>query len=361
MVDKKLPGLDGLRAVALLLVLLFHQFVLPVGWVGVQIFFVLSGYLITRLLDRAKSQPLGRYLRDFYGRRALRIFPLYYTAIALLALATVHGSRLAGVREGLPYAATYSYNFWYATKGQGLSMLLTHFWTLCVEEQFYLVWPFLIFLLPRRRVAPFLLALVVAGPALRAIGLHFLLRPGASQLNDPYIALDVLTSSQLDAFATGAFVALFPPGGAPRALAAGSLLGLGVGSALVVHAGLPWLSFGYPIGMSAGYAFLWGYSLINGLSALLIDCLAHRKFLPGLFEARPLAYLGRISYGMYVIHYPAQQLVDKAVPHAPIPTRIALQIAITVALATASFYLWETRFLRLKDRWFKSVTAVPDS
>jgi peptidoglycan/LPS O-acetylase OafA/YrhL len=357
--DKKLPGLDGLRAVAVALVLLFHQYVLPVGWVGVQIFFVLSGYLITRLLERARAQSLGGYLRQFYGRRALRIFPLYYAVIALFSLAALRGSKLEGLREGLPYAATYTYNFWYATHARGYSMLITHFWTLCVEEQFYLVWPFLIYFTPPRARKALLLAIIAAGPLLRAAGAWYLSRPGATQLFDANVALDVLTPTQLDAFAAGAFVALYPPQRAMPALALGSFVWLAAGIGLIVHNGLPWASFGYPIGMGAGFGFLWGYSLINACSALLIDCLVRRKFLPGLFEARPLAYLGRISYGLYVIHYPVQEIVDKALPHARVSLRIAVQVAITVALASVSFHFWEAPFLRLKDRWFKGLAPVP--
>jgi peptidoglycan/LPS O-acetylase OafA/YrhL len=99
--------------------------------------------------------------------------------------------------------------------------------------------------------------------------------------------------------------------------------------------------------------------LINACSALLIDCLVRRKFMPGLFEARPLAYLGRISYGLYVIHYPVQEIVDKALPHARVSLRIAVQVAITVALASVSFHFWEAPFLCLKDRWFKGLAPVP--
>jgi peptidoglycan/LPS O-acetylase OafA/YrhL len=157
----------------------------------------------------------------------------------------------------------------------------------------------------------------------------------------------------------GALAALFPIGGAPRALALGTLVWLAAGGALVVHAGLPWASLGYPIGMGRGYAYLWGYTLVNGLSALLIDCLAHRKILPSVFEARPLAYLGRISYGLYVIHYPMQQVIERALPHARFSLRLGLQVAFTVALASLSFHFWESPFLRLKDRWFKGLAPLP--
>jgi len=95
----KLAGLDGLRAVAVLLVVVFHDELLEFGWVGVQTFFALSGYLITGLLYRARDVPLGSYLKDFYGRRALRIFPLYYVVIAMLGALDEAGAALPEVRQ----------------------------------------------------------------------------------------------------------------------------------------------------------------------------------------------------------------------------------------------------------------------
>ncbi len=353
----KLPGLDGLRAIAVGLVLLFHRFLLPVGWLGVQVFFVLSGYLITRILVQSKEQPFVRYLRNFYGRRALRIFPLYYGVIALLGLATAAGVHLAGVREGLPFAATYTYNFWYATKATDFSPYITHFWTLCVEEQFYLLWPFAIFLCPAPRLKQFFMAVVLLGPVLRVIGAWWLSRPGATVLFDPSVALDVLTSTHLDAFATGGFFALFPVPGARRALLIGGAVWLAAGAALMITHHLPKTSLGYPIGMGFGYAYLWGYSLINVLSGLLIDCLINRRLFPALFEARPLAYLGRISYGLYVLHYPLQALTDAALPHSSISVRLPVHVLLTVAFASASFHFWETPFLAFKNRWFRTAPA----
>ncbi len=205
-----------------------------------------------------------------------------------------------------------------------------------------------------------LIAILALGPVFRALGAWYLLRPGASQLFDPHVALDVLTSSQLDAFAAGALVALFPVGrAAPRSTALGGLLWLALGALFVTREHLPLLSLGYPIGMASGGRYLWGYSLINGCSALLIDCLTQRRVFPRLFEARPLAYLGRISYGLYVIHYPMQAVVDHVLPHARVSLRIGVQAALTVLLASLSYHLWEAPFLRFKDRWFRSLARVP--
>jgi len=345
----KLPGLDGLRALAVLLVVVCHQYVLSLGWVGVQIFFVLSGYLINRLLVRDREQPLGSYLRDFYGRRALRIFPLYYAVLAVLLLASMSRVRMVGVREALPFAATYTYNFWYAAHGT-VSYLLTHFWSLCVEEQFYLVWPFVIYLCPPRFIRQLLMAVILASPVVRAMMVRWL----ATHLHgsDRFIALDVVTPTHFDAFAIGAYASLFPLSRYRWGLlAAGSVLTI-AGLVIVIKDHLPWDSAGYPLGMRAGYAFVWGYSLINVCAVLLITCLANRRFFPALFESRPLTYLGRISYGLYVLHYPVQWIVAKALSGRPVFMQIALQLPVTIALAALSYRYWESPFLALKDRWF---------
>jgi peptidoglycan/LPS O-acetylase OafA/YrhL len=352
--DKKLPGLEGLRAIAVMLVVLCHQYVLTAGWMGVQIFFVLSGYLITGLLVRARDQPLRTYLSGFYGRRALRIFPLYYAVLALLVALSMAHLRLNGLREGLPFAATYTYNFWYASKATSVSYLLTHFWSLCVEEQFYLVWPFVIYLCPPRFTRRLLVTVIVMGPFVRAVLARMLAAHGATHLGDRFVALDVLSPTHFDAFAVGAYASLYPLGGSRRGLLVSwGLLAAG-GLFLMVKDHLPWASVGYPLGIPAGYAFIWGYTLINICSAFLIDCLAYGKFLPRLFESRPLTYLGKISYGLYVLHYPVQWFVDKALPGRTVLVDIAVQAVITVALASLSYHFWEARFLVLKDRWFPS-------
>jgi peptidoglycan/LPS O-acetylase OafA/YrhL len=349
---KQLPGLDGLRALSVAVVVLFHQYVFEFGWIGVQVFFVISGYLISRLLNRARDQELGPYLRGFYGRRALRIFPLYYTVLAALAVIAFSSQREPTLRQSLPYAATYTYNFWYATGASGYSYLITHFWTLCVEEQFYLVWPFVIYFCPERHLRRLFLGLVALGPVVRLVLSALLSRPGVTHLGDWHVAMQVLTPTHVDAFAMGALVSFTPSPPSRRWLAASAAVFFGAGAILVVTQHLSVRSFGYPMGMGPGHAYLWGYTLANLCSALLIVAITRRQIFPSFFEARPLAYLGKISYGLYALHYPVQSFVERALPHGSFRARLGLQALLTVALASASYHLWESRFLAFKDRWF---------
>jgi peptidoglycan/LPS O-acetylase OafA/YrhL len=363
----KLPGLDGLRALAVLAVFAFHFGALPFGWVGVQAFFVLSGFLITQLLRQNTSTPLGHYLWTFYGRRALRIFPLFFVVLAAFYLACQVGMEAHGLREGLPYAATYIYNWYHATSAFVHSKLITHSWSLCVEEQFYLLWPFVVYFCSTARLRTVLICVMLLGPLVRGAEwwafTHF---PNAF-LDAPELALYVVTPTHMDAFATGAFVAVFYRGGGRLPLAATALALLVAGVAIVQLSAVPaaaWASLGFPIGMLPAYGFIWAYSLLNIGSAFLIRCLVRREFFPSFFDNPVLRYIGKVSYGFYILHFPVQSLVAKAAPHLASWLQLSLQLVITMALASLSFHLFESPVLALKDRWFPThrldTTSTPE-
>jgi peptidoglycan/LPS O-acetylase OafA/YrhL len=352
--------LDGVRTLAVLLVALFHQEVCPFGWIGVQIFFVLSGFLITRILVQARGAPFGVYLRNFYGRRSLRIFPLYFSVVALLAVGVAAGLSLPGVREGLVYAATYTYNLFHATSQFKHSRIISHFWSLCAEEQFYLVWPFLLYFTRPSATRRVLAGIVLAGPLVRVLSLKILELPGLPVLPTTDIALYVLTTTHLDAFAIGGYAALFPFR-ASRKLLFGSFAVLLAAGMLVLGTSrdtdgspLHWGSLGYPLGLQGGFAMFWGYSLINICSALLIDCVAHGRFAPRFFGNRVMSYLGKISYGLYIFHFPLQFVVEQVLPGSPLALQIFVQFSLTILVSSASFHLWEARFSKLKDVYFPS-------
>jgi peptidoglycan/LPS O-acetylase OafA/YrhL len=332
------PGLDGARTLAVFAVILSHQALWSLGWVGVQLFFVLSGFLITGILQRASGSPLRVYLRNFYGRRVLRIFPLYYAYLAAIAVAVLLGKMPGGVAERLSYAAVYLSNHY--TGSHAGALLLSHFWSLAVEEQFYLVWPFLVFFCPRHWLRPVLIGLVVAGIPIRyAVNFYFEL-PG-------YVAI-----AHVDAFAIGALSALHP-----------WRLRTGWATALIVvlwTLGLVLLFINVPLSQGVyGWGYIVGVSVVNAASALLIEALVRRQFLPGLFENSVMRYCGKISYGIYIFHFPMQALVTRLLPGYPVLIQLAVQVGLTVAVSAASFALFESRFLVLKERWFPAAPPAP--
>src|ERR1043165_3191235 len=154
-VQPRLAGLDGLRWLVMMMVIAIHLNLFGVGWVGLSSFFVLSGFLITRILfdDLEGTASLGQGLKRFYIRRPLRVFPIYYLYLfVLLALGFVVPVVRQQTSGELPYAFTYVYNLFITTDRHHGTHLLDHLWSLSVEEQFYLLWPFIVYLVGRRRL-----------------------------------------------------------------------------------------------------------------------------------------------------------------------------------------------------------------
>jgi len=208
---KHIKQLDAIRAIAVLLVLVWHGFPLthfvnqvPNGPVGVSMFFVLSGFLITRILmdDRLKAEQLGvtrlQVFRNFFFRRALRIFPIYYLLIVALWRADDLGT------TNIEYFLTYTSNFYFFQR-QAWDGVLSHTWSLSIEEQFYLVWPWLMLFVKRRWLLPLIFLCIVVGV-----------------LSQYWVTNDfgeVLPHTCLQAFGAGAllsWVMVFKPGRLPH-------------------------------------------------------------------------------------------------------------------------------------------------
>src|SRR5580700_1820848 len=186
----RLPGLDGVRALAVIAVIAFHEQLtaFPGGFLGVDVFFVLSGYLITDLLVAQWHQHGRLRLGNFWARRARRLLPALATMLVVVtaAIAIVEPSQLAALRPALLAAVTYSSNWWQALHHQsyftqfGPPPPLQHLWSLAIEEQFYLVWPLLlIVLLSRCRSSRIRAAVAWLGAALSVVAMALIYVPGA--------------------------------------------------------------------------------------------------------------------------------------------------------------------------------------
>ena len=369
-----IPGLDGLRAIAYLLVFFFHARYLGVGWVGVQFFFVLSGFLITGILiDMKKSLPTGAYFIKFYGRRFLRIFPLYYFyLIAAGGLTTwlislkYRPSYMETFGEQAKYAYFYIYNFMSVTVIKDPSFLLEHFWSLAVEEQFYIFWPLVLLFIPEKHYKKLFLGLIVLGPTFR-VGMFILQSQGVLPFftHTTPEAISPLPFTHTDAFAFGAYISRYR---IPKAkiqfvvtLVLLPILGFSTQYLSTGEAG-NLSTLGYPAFMPNMYQFIWGYSLLAYFFALVIQLVVQNNLFVRILEWPPLRYMGKISYGLYVYHQPMiwfsadiQQLgivEDNLVK--PVTTIVAFFG--TLLIAAMSYHLLEKPLLNLKDRFFSLKT-----
>jgi peptidoglycan/LPS O-acetylase OafA/YrhL len=370
MIAGHVPALDGLRGVAVLLVLSFHLAHLDgatggparallgatrFGWSGVDLFFVLSGFLITGILLDAKGAP--GYFRAFYLRRVLRIFPLYYAYLAVLfwVVPRVAPPGAVDVRPGSQaWLWTYLSNVLFAREGGfHASPYAGHLWSLAVEEQFYLAWPLVVWVLPRRWLAAAAVALVAGAFALR-LGIH--------RTTFNATAAYVLTPARADALAAGALVAVGvrTPGAAARMRRAAPWA-LGASAAAVAAV---WWHRGAFFGGDPTVQ-VWGLGpLALGFAAVVVLALplAGTSRLGGLLSTPWLRAAGRYSYGLYVLHYPIFLALEGAgLTSAVLATALGSEIlgivtfaalggAASLAGALVSWHLLEKRFLALKDR-----------
>lgn len=332
--ERRIPGLDGVRALAVTGVIASHSGLFGLGWVGVDIFFGLSGYLITGILLDAKDGATSarEYFAPFYVRRSLRILPLAWTfAILMAALAAVRGHDWSG----LPWYLVYLVN-WLPTSPP--PDVLGHYWSLSVEEQFYLVWPAVVYLASRRSLLRISLGLLALGVIYRlsvsSIELDFFTKQFR----------DLSTPARADSLIMGALLAQTQRGSgwgqwprfAPWIAALAGAVFLCV--SLLEASGAPF---------ALTYNLKWPV-LAVGVGAGLMWVL-HRP--PGFLEWPWMRWLGKVSYGVYIIHAPFGRLLHQYLPLAPPPIIFALQLGLTVPLAALSWYLFESRILRLKRFW----------
>ena len=360
-------SLDGLRALAVALVMMFHFQLLPIGWIGVQIFFVLSGYLITRILLHEKQHSLSFYLKRFYWRRTIRIFPIYFTYLILIAAAFMVMGMPADVKEKLPYLFTYTYNYTRISADWSHSPLFTHLWSLSVEEQFYMIWPLAIFIFSKKQLRYIIPAVIVAGPLVRYFIGEWLINLN----NDTEAVGEAIywfTFSHFDAFAIGGAITLFKLN---EHIPKTSWLFI-TSLAIVVTVGLSnWYSIteqghayelsslGYAVGSLANYQYVWSYSLLNLCFGLLILALIKlgnsSSFHPlAIFNTKFMVSAGRVSYGMYLYHWAIMAVFFKVAK--PFVGKgwlsFALYFMVVYAVAWLSFKFYESWFLAFKDKYF---------
>lgn len=361
-----IPALDGVRGLAVLLVM-FHHFAygaegtsLPAklvvwfaegGWMGVDLFFVLSGFLITGILLDARNTP--HYYRNFYARRTLRIFPLYYGYLFVMCVIVARILHLDPQRsdELLSYQHwlwLYVSNVLICIRGSFLVASVNHFWTLAIEEHFYLIWPTVVRWVEPRRMWLACLACIAVALAAR-IGFH------VSDVWRP--APMVFTLCRIDALAMGGLLCVLARSPEHR-----ELLRRGSRWALLLTAPVVLLFLLGGNGRPLPDAILRtvGYSLIALFCAgFLCQVLLSEGALKRWLVHPVLRTFGIYAYGLYVFHHPIRIILQRALPFENLGQAVGsywlglalhslVALALSVGVALASYHLYEKQFLKLK-------------
>lgn len=370
-----LPSLDGIRGIAILLVVTHNLMnalpqpthglgrlyvaVLDRGWIGVQLFFVLSGFLITRIL--LSTQTSSNYFSSFFARRVLRIFPLYYGSLVLLlvVLPWIHAFPTKISQNPAVELSNWFYlTNWFAPYYRGNS--LTHLWSLAVEEQFYLVWPLIVWKAPAKRLLPVCAGIVLLSMATRG----FLV-----WAQSPEETIYEFTLCRMDALALGAAAAaaFAVPGwaeiiaGRRHQFFAGSLVVLGLG-------GIATRGFG----ISNHWHQVLGYTVLAVALTLALTAAACSDGSVSAAERGPLRWpvlrkWGRYSYGIYIWHVPLSLLVGvpvlerfglaKSTNLGVSAMYVVLMSCLCYLAGILSYKLFEEHFLNLK-KYFKPSGSV---
>jgi peptidoglycan/LPS O-acetylase OafA/YrhL len=365
-ISRHIPELDGLRGFAIILVVLYHAVYLPqlpmpalvgnvvmriaeLGWSGVDLFFVLSGFLIGGILiDNRESE---HYFSTFYARRAYRILPLYFAIIAVYGAIWAFGGSARMLVEGffgppMPWYsyATFTQNLWIG-KHEVWNVFNNPTWSLAVEEQFYLTLPFIVRFVPRKHLFKIVALIGIVAASLRPVLMSF----GVANGTQSY----VWTLFRADALMIGVLCALVLHNERLREFLDRRIWVLYTAlMLLVILLTVMPRSIAYPPAMWLFHGGFTSFSLLYGC-LLLITVLRSNRAVTGVLRLRPLIDLGTISYCIYLLHdvlLHAVLAVARTYEQAWAGTLLA--ILLTVLLSSLSWHVFEKQFIRLAHKYF---------
>lgn len=350
------PALDGLRGTACLTIVIYHNFgfiqkYLFFGWLSVDLFFTLSGFLITDILLKTVNQP--NYLRNFYVRRLLRIFPLYYLSLVIF-LALLRGLntalQLGYYTDNQVWFWTYLQNWLFIFNPSANTDSLNHLWSLAVEEQFYLLWPFIILLVK----SPKRLLLVISLLLAAVIGLRLWIW---MQHLSGFSYYNLYTFTRIDGICIGSMVAILfriNPGFLKK------FTPLIVLSFAILNFSFFFLNRFYEF--SFPYLALAGYTTFAMLLGLLVNEVItnKNKLVNTIFNFSFLRFVGKVSYGFYIFHWPMylglrpclQNWANRYTGEQAANFAASLIASLlALLLSWLSFKYFESYFLKLKNKF----------
>ena len=351
MPGKRLPSLDGLRAVAICVVLVAHTSAgagfpaalapaasyLPEGRWGVQLFFYISGFIITYLLLQEEEIHGKIHLQRFYFRRALRILPVYWTYLLTLFVVGTALDSLPPWPDFLS-ALTFTVGVWRAW-GHHCAWVLAHFWSLAVEEQFYLLWPPIMVLLPRTIRAWFLLAIICGMPIFRGLWTRYSGDDGSHLI--PFFG-------EVDSLAAGCLLACCLP--LLQSFVARMALPVLYSAEIILAVFIWWekMAFSHHWVSSLGLFFFFAHNCALGL---LIGLMVIRPdlILSKILNWGPVCWMGVLSYSIYIWQQPFTH--ENLTGNIPLLVQFPYNLAAIFLVATVSYYLIEKPVLRFKSHW----------
>ncbi|MFN6481905.1 MULTISPECIES: acyltransferase [unclassified Nostoc] len=360
-VIKYMKQLDGLRAIAVFSVLYTHYLPAPYwlfgiywGKFGVKLFFVLSGFLITSILLKCRKEITSRQktlsstLYRFYIRRFLRLFPLFYLIIAITAIVNI-----PPVRETIGWHISYLSNIYFAIKGS-FDGSISHFWSLAVEEQFYLLWPWFILFSSKKLLLPILVLIILVGPLFRLLATHI-------GLNE--VAVWVLTPSVLDILGLGSLLAYLKHRKEIFNISQEKIV------KVFFIIGIILLLLGKifkRIDNNIIFEIVFSDTALALIFTWLVAeaSIGFKGIVGSILESQPLVYLGKISYGIYLIHLFTLYEVSKVFQKLELSfSGSAIVIAIfstiaTIIIASVSWHFLEKPIIELK-RFFNYTDKQP--
>lgn len=348
---KYYKNLDGTRGIAALMVVFFHFFTYPnslylenlnfyqkifeFGQHGVSLFFVLSGFVITRILIHTKSSK--DYFYRFYKRRILRIFPLYYFFLFVFYLfPLVIGEQTVNFKQQLPF-------YFYL---QNLTNILNieatgppHYWSLAVEEHFYMIWPLVLFFIDKKHLGKLILLYILFTFFLK----YYMLNEG--------ITINKFTLTRMDQIMMGSYLAILEIKGFFKEKYALKKM-IGAGLLIVPIAVATYLLSGvYPFAKEMFKYPILGILFFSIIGSLI--CMNERNLINRILSSSLFQYLGKISYGIYVWHILVLIFLYKFFSFENLLVDLVLTIGLTILLAHLSYYYFEVYFLKLKDKSFE--------